>query len=572
MLKVFMRFFPEVESYQRSWLWFLNFQFKLYLAIAIFISGVFCLGSMSIGHFERLKQEFNSSKVKQINRQLDAISDIKYQSTMLFNRCIAAVRYERTIEMGKSNSNLNKAMVRLTEKLKTSTGDLTSTAYKQFSDIYTNYSIFDMKKSNYLEFKDSYQKFYGLLLNLEEELLREQTLLQRTRIISSLRFTGIMLLILLITVGAGGFVIVTAIKTMVNPVRLIVKQLQKDETDTTLYLAGISLEGMGAVAYHIKEAEQIWIRIQSDFKDVARKLNEQCVDLVAGIKVQEISEVQINEAHKAIDNYVSEQISMTAKANEQVVFLVTNLSTLQRVPYQLKTFVEQIQNLLSAMETKLETALNTPIQFKDCALEINSLFEDLGFTSMKVLEVVNILTEVAGQAELLAFNTAIEAARAGIKGLGFGVVSKEIAKLVERSQKAAVDLNSAVNQLQNGMNSINEIVPQATITIEKTASFHRSAMDICNNTFNTIRASINDLLHLNQVFEEIITKSSEITKEANQISNLEFKEKGELRKMELEVIDYQLNIKESVRIAGKIEESIGDLKTLVEELWKEKSA
>jgi methyl-accepting chemotaxis protein len=570
MLKVYQRFFPEVDSYKGSWLGFLNFRFKLYLAIAIFIAGVLCLGSMSIAHFNRQKHEFNSNRMKLINQQVDAISSIKYQSTALFNRCIAAVRYERTIDMGDSLNNLQKAMDRLKKLKGTPGGDVTFAAYKEFSDIYTNYSIFSINRSNYPEFKKVYRKFYGLLLELEEELLQEQTGLLRTRILSSLIFTGIMFLILIITVGAGGWVIITAVKTMVTPVGLIAKQLQKDETDTTSYLTGISTEGMGAVAFHLKEAEQIWIQIQSNFKDIARKLDEQCVDLVAGIKVQEISEVQINEAYKAIDRYISEQMNMTAQANEQVVFLVTNLSSLQRVPFQLKTFVEQIQNLLNTMETKLIAALNTPFLFKDCALEINSLFEDLGFTSMKILEVVNILTEVAGQAELLAFNTAIEAARAGIKGLGFGVVSKEIAKLVDRSQRAAVDLNSAVNQLESGMNAINQLVPQAAINNEKAAYFQQLATEICNNTFNTIRASIDDLLRLNQVFEEIIMKSGEITREANQISNLEFKEKNELRKMELEVIDYQLNVKESVRIAGKIEESIGDLKTLVAGLRKEK--
>jgi methyl-accepting chemotaxis protein len=569
MLKVFQRFFPEVDSYKGSWLGFLNFRHKIYLAIAIFITGIFILSSMSFRHFEHLKQEL--LKKKEVNQQLNTIKDLKYQSTMILNQCIAAARNEKAIETGKSLSNLNRAMIRLTDNLKSDAGDATSNAYKKFSDLFTPYSIYEMNKASYLEFKDAYQKFYQSLLQLEKELFHKQTRLFWTTLLSSLLFTGVMLLLLLAIIGAGGSVIITAIKTMVNPVRLITKQLQKDETDSNSYLTGISTEGMGTVAYHLKEAEQVWKQINSDFKDITRRLDEQCLDLVAGIKVQEVSEVQINEAYNAIDNYVSEQMNMTAKANDQVVFLVTNLSSLQRIPFQLKTFVEQIRNLLITMETKLETALNTQFQFKDCALEITSLFEDLSYTSMRVLEVVNILNEVAGQAELLAFNTAIEAARAGIKGLGFGVVSKEIAKLVERSHKAAEDLNSAVAQLQNGMNAINELVPQATITSEKTASFQRSATEICNNMFNTIRSCIDDLLRLNQVFEEIIMKSSEITKEANQISNLEFKEKADLQKMELEVIDYQLNIKESVRIAGKIEESISTLKTLIAELRMEKS-
>lgn len=569
MLKFFERFFPDVDSYKSSGLGLLSFQLKLFLVIAIFIAGVICLGSMSISYFNRHKQEFSPEEVKQVNQWLDAISEMKYLSTTLLNECVVAARYEHAIKSGSTIKRFQAARQRL--DLKSDLQTIMHKACEDFVNAYTNYTIFEVTQSKYLDFRNDYRKLYRSLLNLENDLLQKQALLLRTRVISSIKFTGIMFVILLITLVSGCLIIITAIKSMVYPVRLIIKQLQKDEKDPNAYLKGISTEGMGVVAYHLKEAELIWDEILDEFKDVARKLDEQCIDLIAGIKVQEVSEVQIHEAYKAIDSYVAEQVAMTNKANEQVIFLVTNLSSLQRIPYQLKSFVEQIQNLLNTMEAKLDTALNTPLHFKDCALEINSLFEDLGFTSMKILEVVNILTEVAGQAELLAFNTAIEAARAGIKGLGFGVVSKEIAKLVERSQKAAVDLNSAVNSLHNGMNAINQRVPQATITAEKTASFQQVAREVCRHTFETIRVCINDLLRLNQVFEEMITKSSELTKEANQIMNLEFKEKKELQTMELEVIDYQLNVKESVRIAGKIDESIGILKFLLSELHRNKS-
>jgi methyl-accepting chemotaxis protein len=571
MLKAFERFFPEVESYKGSKLGFLNFQYKLYLAIAIFLMGILLLGFMSIKHFDRLGKEFHSNQVKLINQRLDAICDLRYFATLLNNECIAAARYERVIEPGNNIKLFKNARLRLSQNLKTEAGDKLSIACEEFYNIYTNFTIFEVNPSKYLEFKKTYQKLHRTLQILEKELLTQQIQLLRTRIASSVKLTMIMFLILVITLLAGGWVIVTSIKTMVNPVRLIIKQFQKDDADKISYLMGISTEGMGAVAYHLKEAEINWKRIQAEFKDIARRLDEQCVDLVSGIKVQEVTEVQIHEAYKAINNYISEQKAMTSKANEQVMFLVTNLSTLQKIPFQLKNFVEQIQNLLNGLETKLDASLNTPLQFKDCALEINSLFEDLGFTSMKILEVVNILTEVAGQAELLAFNTAIEAARAGIKGLGFGVVSKEIAKLVERSQKAAVDLNTAVSELQNGMNTINQLVPQATISVEKTASFQELAREICSQTFQKIRACIDDLMHLNRVFDEIIIKSSEITREANQITSLEFKEKNQLKTMELDVLDYQLNVKEAVRIAGKIEESIGILKFLIAELRTDKS-
>jgi methyl-accepting chemotaxis protein len=177
-----------------------------------------------------------------------------------------------------------------------------------------------------------------------------------------------------------------------------------------------------------------------------------------------------------------------------------------------KVTSEALEKIQHCSEDSLEMN-GKMVEIKSSVINLLNNSLNLKDKAMGITAIVETITNIAEQTNLLALNAAIEAARAGEHGRGFAVVADEVRKLAEQAKNSTGNITKIITEIQQDINiSLNkmEVVQDSTIAGEA----------VVKKTAASLIGIKNVIDHLLEEFKEVACSNIDLNKNGEQIIEL----------------------------------------------------
>lgn len=131
-----------------------------------------------------------------------------------------------------------------------------------------------------------------------------------------------------------------------------------------------------------------------------------------------------------------------------------------------------VEEIITQVKKSSQLTSDSVVQVGKAHKQIESLSQQ----AAQIENIINLISDIAEQTNLLALNATIEAARAGEAGRGFAVVASEVKALATQTAKATDDIRSQVSDMLSAVHVGVQSTAQINETIEKVSDTGASVM------------------------------------------------------------------------------------------------
>ncbi len=206
---------------------------------------------------------------------------------------------------------------------------------------------------------------------------------------------------------------------------------------------------------------------------------EELRTLVRGINSATDQVTKATQETQAISNRLYEASQRQNREIQQASASVLNMAqSINEVAQSAAQSARVAETQLNAAEKGGHAVQNQIAGMNDIRSQIQDTskrIKRLGESSLEIGEIVELISDITEQTNVLALNAAIQAASAGEAGRGFSVVAEEVQRLAERSGEATKQIEAIVKTIQSDTQDAVAAMEKSTVGVVEGAKLSDAA-------------------------------------------------------------------------------------------------